>query len=67
MDLIQKIMTNLNQYIFDLAINISNNHENIEVDDVLNLWCDQQKLDINAFEAMLKQAKKATRKLEDVE
>lgn len=67
MDLIKKIMNNLNQYIFDLAINISNNHENIDVDDVLNLWCDQQKLDKNTFEVMLKQAKKATKKLEDAE
>lgn len=58
MDLASTIVSELNNYIFDMSQKISETH-NIPIEEILNVWCEQQNIDCDStFGTMLKILKK---------
>lgn len=58
MDVTKSIIKSLNGYIFNLSEKISQEH-NIPIEEILNVWCDQQNISFtNVFLPMIKISKK---------
>lgn len=67
MDITKAIIKSLNGYIFNLSEKISQEH-NIPIEEILNIWCDQQNISFtNVFIPMLKLSKKQHKKSIDIE